>query len=107
MVGYGFSGLSVTSVPTIAIAYAIDCFKPISGEIMVVATVLKNVLGFCLSYWVFNVAATATDGWVTVFMVQFAVTMIPIVATVPLYIWGKRVRRWYRFSGLHRMEQMI
>lgn len=105
--GYGFSGLSVTSVPTIAIAYAIDCFKPISGEIMVVATVLKNVLGFCLSYWVFNVAATAKDGFVTVFMIQFAVTMLPIVATVPLYVWGKSLRRWYRFSDLHRMEQMI
>jgi len=42
--GYGFSGLSVTTVPTIAIAYAIDCFKPISGEIMIVATILKNTV---------------------------------------------------------------
>ncbi|GAB7353203.1 hypothetical protein MBLNU459_g3726t1 [Dothideomycetes sp. NU459] len=107
VLGYGLSGLSVTSVPTIAIAYAIDCFKPISGEIMVVATVLKNVLGFCLSYWVFDVAATAPGGFVAVYMVQFAVTMLPVAATLPLYLWGKSLRRWYRHSDLHRMEQMI
>jgi len=47
--GYGFSGLSVTTVPTIAIAYAIDCFKPISGEIMIVATILKNTVSFLSS----------------------------------------------------------
>ncbi|EME47319.1 hypothetical protein DOTSEDRAFT_50745 [Dothistroma septosporum NZE10] len=48
--GFGFSDLAVTSTPAIAIAYAIDCYKPISEEIMVVGTVLKNVLGFCLSH---------------------------------------------------------
>ena len=44
--GYGLSGLSVTTVPTIAIAYAIDCFKPISGEIMIIATIFKNTVSF-------------------------------------------------------------
>lgn len=103
--GFGFSGLAVTSVPAISIAYAIDCYKPISGEIMVVATVLKNVLGFCLSYWVFNIAMR--DGFVTVYMIQFAVSMFPVVLTVPLYIWGKSMRRWTKNSMLHRMETMI
>lgn len=102
---YGFSGLSVCSVPTIAIAYAIDCYKPISGEIMVVATVLKNVLGFGLSYWVFEVEAR--QGWTGVYMTQFAITMLPVVCTVPLYFWGKRLRAWTRGSELHRMEEMI
>ncbi|EMC92306.1 hypothetical protein BAUCODRAFT_38342 [Baudoinia panamericana UAMH 10762] len=100
--GFGFSGLAVTSIPTIAIAYAVDCYKPISGEIMVVATVLKNVLGFCLSYWVFNVMAM--DGWVAVYMTQFAVSMLPVVLTIPLYFFGKNLRRWTRNSSLHRME---
>jgi MFS family permease len=34
--GFGFCGLAVTSIPAISIAYAVDCYKPISGEIMVV-----------------------------------------------------------------------
>ncbi|KAK0255804.1 hypothetical protein B0A54_11065 [Friedmanniomyces endolithicus] len=103
--GFGFCGLAVTSIPTIAIAYAVDCYKPISGEIMVVATVLKNGLGFCLSYWVFNV--DAQRGWVAVYMTQFAVDMFPVVMTVPLYFFGKSLRRWTRNSDLHRMEALI
>ncbi|QIW95959.1 hypothetical protein AMS68_001477 [Peltaster fructicola] len=103
--GFGFSGLAVTAIPTIAIAYAVDCYKPISGEIMVVGTVLKNVLGFCLSYWVFNVMAM--DGWVAVYMTQFAVSMLPVVLTVPLYFFGKSLRRWTRNSSIHRMEALI
>lgn len=74
---------------------------------MVVATILKNVLGFCLSYWIFNLSAKATNGWVTVFMVQFACTMFPIALTIPLYFYGKQIRRFYRNSDLHRMEEMI
>ncbi|KAM3416349.1 hypothetical protein BST61_g7952 [Cercospora zeina] len=103
--GFGFSGLAVTSIPSIAIAYAIDCYKPISGEIMVVGTVLKNVLGFCLSYWVFDVMVR--DGWTTVFMIQFVVSMVPVVLTVPLYYHGKSLRRWTKESGIHRMELLI
>lgn len=103
--GYGFSGLAVTSIPSISIAYAIDCYKPISGEIMVVGTVLKNVLGFCLSYWVFDLQARR--GWVSVYMVQFAVDMVPVVMAIPLYVYGKRLRRWTKGSDLHRMEGMI
>ncbi|KAK4988554.1 hypothetical protein LTR50_003850 [Elasticomyces elasticus] len=105
VLGYGCSGLSVTSVPTIAIAYAIDCYKPISGEIMVVATVFKNVLGFAMSYWVFGLAAQ--QGFLTVAMVQFAATMAPIVCTIPLYFFGKNIRRWTKDSSLHRMEELI
>lgn len=103
--GFGFSGLAVTSIPTIAIAYAVDCYKPISGEIMIVGTVLKNVLGFCLSYWVFDVMAR--DGWIPVYMTQFAVSMFPVVLTVPLYYYGKSLRRWTKNSSLHRMENLI
>ncbi|KAK3110093.1 hypothetical protein LTR53_015974 [Teratosphaeriaceae sp. CCFEE 6253] len=103
--GFGFCGLAVTSMPTIAIAYAVDCYKPISGEIMVVATVMKNVLGFCLSYWVFDVLAQS--GWVAVYMTQFAYDMLPVVLTIPLYFFGKKLRRWTRNSDLHRMEASI
>ena len=98
--GFGFSGLAVTSIPTIAIAYAVDCYKPISGEIMTDATVLKNVLGFCLSYWVFDVAAR--DSWTAVYMTQFAVSMLPVVMTVPLYYFGKSLRRLTKGAALHR-----
>ena len=106
--GYGLAGLSVTTVPTIAIAYAIDCYKPISGEIMVVATVCKNFIGFSYSYWVFDIAHTSKDGWLTPAMIIFACVVGPAVLAVPLYFGlGKRLRMWTRHSDVHRMEELI
>ncbi|CAO2648198.1 Nn.00g074650.m01.CDS01 [Neocucurbitaria sp. VM-36] len=106
--GYGLAGLSVTTVPTICIAYAIDCYKPISGEIMVVATVCKNFIAFSYSYWVFDLAHESKDGWITPAMVIFACTVGPALFAFPLYYGlGKRIRRWTRGSDVHRMEEMI
>ncbi|KAH9874838.1 hypothetical protein J1614_004325 [Plenodomus biglobosus] len=105
---YGFAGLSVTSVPTISIAYAIDCYKPISGEIMVVATVFKNLIAFSYSYWIFDLAHESKDGWITPAMVIFACTVGPAVFAVPLYFGlGKKIRMWTRRSDVHRMEEII
>ena len=71
---------------------------------MVVGTVLKNVLGFCLSYWVFHIALEPGLGFTAVYMIQFAVDMLPIVLAVPLYIWGKDFRRKTRNSDYHRRK---
>ena len=46
---------------------SVDCYKSISGETIIVATILKDVLGFCLSYWVFNVHVK--DGGTPVHMI--------------------------------------
>jgi hypothetical protein len=106
--GYGFAGLSVTTVPTISIAYAIDCYKPISGEIMVVATVCKNFIAFSYSYWVFDLAHESKDGWITPAMVIFACTVGPALFAFPLYYGlGKRIRKWTKSSDVHRMEEII
>ncbi|KGO45041.1 Major facilitator superfamily domain, general substrate transporter [Penicillium expansum] len=99
VVGYGFSGLCVTTVPTIAIAYAVDCYKPISGEIMVVATVIKNTCGFAMSYWVMPMAARR--GFLAPAMVEFALTIGPMVLGLPIYFFGKRLRRLTRHSSVH------
>ncbi len=100
---YGCTGLSVTSVPTISIAYAIDCYKPISGEIMCVATVLKNTCGFSLSYWVF--AQAAKGGMIRPTMIQFALTIGPAALTIPIYFYGKRLRHLTRNSPWHTMNE--
>jgi hypothetical protein len=45
IIGFGFVGVQVVAIPTISITYAIDCYRPISGEIMAIATVCKNTFG--------------------------------------------------------------
>ncbi|KAE8382374.1 major facilitator superfamily domain-containing protein [Aspergillus bertholletiae] len=103
IIGYGFSGLCVTAVPTIAIAYAVDCYKPISGEIMVVATVIKNTCGFAMSYWVTPLAAR--EGWMVPTMVEFALTIGPMLLGIPIYLFGKSLRRLTRNSSVHLYEE--
>lgn len=105
VVGYGLTGLSVTTIPTIAVAYAVDCYKPISGEIMVVATVLKNTQGFGMSYWVGPLAAKG--GYITPAATQFAFVIGPTLLGIPLYFWGKNLRRITKNSNLHRLEEML
>jgi hypothetical protein len=99
VVGYGLTGLCVTAVPTIAVAYAVDCYRSIAGEIMVVATVIKNSCGFAMSYWVFPLAARM--GWLTPAMVQLALTAGPMVMGLPMYFFGKRLRARTRNSKVH------
>lgn len=102
--GYGLTGLSVTTIPTIAIAYAVDCYKPISGEIMVVATVLKNTCGFGMSYWVAPLATR--EGYISPAMVEFALTIGPVLLAVPLYFFGKRLRVMTRNSSVHQWSEI-
>ncbi|KAL4811665.1 major facilitator superfamily domain-containing protein [Aspergillus spinulosporus] len=99
VVGYGLTGLCVTAVPTIVISYAVDCYKPISGEIMVVATVIKNTCGFAMSYWVMPM--TARRGWIVPTMVEFALAVGPLLLGVPMYIFGKVLRRLTKNARVH------
>lgn len=41
VIGYSFVGCQVTAIPAIAMAYAIDSYKPIAGEFLVSATINK------------------------------------------------------------------
>ncbi|CAK9783837.1 MFS general substrate transporter [Cutaneotrichosporon oleaginosum] len=101
-VGYGATGITVTSIPTIAVAYAVDSYTAIAGDIMVVATVIKNTTGFGMSYWVFSLVAS--KGLFTCAMVQFATCIGPAVLALPMYFFGKRIRRWTRNSSYHKEE---
>ncbi|KAJ5640050.1 uncharacterized protein N7484_007912 [Penicillium longicatenatum] len=58
IVGFGLTGVIVMAIPTIATTYAIDSYKNVAGEIMVLATVAKNTFGvmFPLSlFWTLSI----------------------------------------------------
>lgn len=90
-------------MPTIAIAYAVDCYKPTSGEIIVVATVIKNTCGSVMSYWVMPLAARG--GFMVPAMVEFALTIGSMVLGIPIHFFGKRLRRLTRNSSVHRLTE--
>lgn len=55
VVGYGLVGVQTVGVPAVVIAYAVDCYKTLPGEIMIAATVIKNSFGvsFVISFFFF------------------------------------------------------
>lgn len=46
---YMLIGIQVVGIPSIAIAYAVDSYKTLPGEIMIAATIVKNTFGVCLT----------------------------------------------------------
>lgn len=101
LLGYTFIGIQVVALPTIAVAYAVDCYKPISGEILVICTVFKNTFGFGMSWWVPELTPTQSV------LVLFACNAAACLCGVPIYFWGKQLRRYTRNSKVHGMENIM
>ncbi|KAH8660421.1 serine/threonine kinase 16 [Xylariales sp. PMI_506] len=102
IVGMGFFGFLTVSLPTVAITYAIDCYKPISGQIMVTATVVKNTFGFGMTYYIND--WIDRSGYIPPTGLLIGLTIaLPLVGMVLLMIWGKDIRRWTRNSKYHKL----
>lgn len=77
---------------SIAIAYAVDCFPQIGGESMASVMVIRNTIGFGLSF--------AITPWYTGMGLQncfitAGFVSIACMATFLLFLWkGKTLRRW-------------
>lgn len=115
--GFGLVGVQVVSIPTIAITYAIDCYTPVAGQIMVIATVCKNTFGvsficscwfkkssditqFGMTYYYNDWAASA--GFTPPLLMIMALTVgFSLVGTVLLPYFGKSLRRFTRTSKVH------
>jgi hypothetical protein len=129
VVGFGFTGVLVMAIPTIGITYAIDSYKPVTGQIMVVATVVKNTFGVCcilfspppppyippfyalemtradakqfgMTYFIEGFAVE--KGWVQPIMTLAACGVgIPAIGSVIFWFYGKKMRGWTRSSKVH------
>lgn len=97
VVAFGTAGLSVASIPAIVVAYALDVYRPIAGEILIVATVFKNTTGFGMTKWV--PPMVVKNGYMLPLMIWFIFTIGPILLAIPFYFWGKKLRTSVRFRG--------
>ncbi|GAM87947.1 hypothetical protein ANO11243_059750 [Dothideomycetidae sp. 11243] len=105
ILGFGAAGMMLSSVPTIAIAYAVDCYKPVSGEIMVVGTIIKNCTGFSFSYWVPELGEA--KGFMVPVLVFYAFCILAFLLPIPIYFWGKRLRLMTADSPVHKLEEIL
>ena len=58
----------VISVPCTAMAYVVDCYRPLAGETMTVLTALKNTIAFGLSFAV--IPWIELDGYLEVSVIE-------------------------------------
>lgn len=101
--------------------YAVDCYKPVAGQIMVVSTVIKNTMGCKLfkpfhlnppsltilevgmTYWINTMAATI--GYVTPHMIFIALdTGLALAGVFFFFYFGKTMRRLTKSAAVHSFE---
>lgn len=117
IVGFTCIGVELVSIPTIAITYAVgklscishvgsltnidvlDCYKPVAGELMVIATIVKNTWSFGLGFFINDL--TAGSGYQAMWL-TFGMTLFILSFAIPLYFKGKTVRRWSKDSWVHQ-----
>ncbi|OBT79914.1 hypothetical protein VF21_01585 [Pseudogymnoascus sp. 05NY08] len=99
ILGYTLLGMQLAALAAIATTYAIDSYKPVAGEFLISATVVKNLWGYGLSQflnpWIVK------SGYVLPIMVNTALTLFFICLAIPLFFYGKRVRYWSANSTVH------
>ena len=75
--------------------YAIDCYKPISGEVLTTVTIFRNLWAYGMSK-IFT-GWTLANGFIIPIMVNNAVTLaIVIFGGLIMYFFGKDLRRLTR-----------
>jgi len=92
VVGSGMSYAVLTSVPNIGMTYVIDSYRPVAGEAMTSLTAFKNTFAFGLSFGV--IPWILKDGFAHVGGYQTLIEGVLFLATIPLFIYGERLRRW-------------
>ncbi|KAK5721876.1 hypothetical protein LTR15_006469 [Elasticomyces elasticus] len=92
IVGAAITYAILCSVPGITMTYVVDCYRPVSKETMTIITAAKNTFAFGLSFAVFP--WIARDGLIKVSGYQVLIECIILLLTIPMYIYGSRLRVW-------------
>ncbi|KAK6206362.1 hypothetical protein LQW54_007816 [Pestalotiopsis sp. IQ-011] len=100
--GYMLVGIQVVAIPSIVIAYAIDSYKTLPGEILLSATIIKNSFGFAMIFFINDWAAR--DGFLGPILLLMALTVGFTLPGMFLFLFcGKRFRRMTKDSKLHSL----
>ncbi|OTA98091.1 hypothetical protein M426DRAFT_123597 [Hypoxylon sp. CI-4A] len=102
VLGYTLIGLQMVGVPTIVIAYAVDSYKSLPGEVMIAATVVRDTFGFGMILF-FN-DWVAQSGYIKPLLMMMGITVGFCIIGLCLFIpYGKTFRRWTKDSKLHSL----
>ncbi|KAK5203328.1 hypothetical protein LTR41_010971 [Exophiala xenobiotica] len=83
ILGFTLVGVQVVAIPAISVSYAVDCYKPVAGQIMVTVTVVKNTFGFGMTRFMNDWAIS--DGFIPPVFLLMAMTVgFTLIGTVLL-----------------------
>ncbi|GAQ35200.1 polyamine transporter [Aspergillus niger] len=89
-VGYAMQAFGVAAISNVAVTYSLDCYKPITGEALVIIFVIRNTIGMLLSLYAAD--WIAKQGAAKVFGEMTAIQGASILLAVPLFLWGAGLR---------------
>ncbi|KAG0126319.1 major facilitator superfamily domain-containing protein [Tuber indicum] len=90
---FGLISFGCSLGSTTAITFCIDSYRQYTGEALVTLNFSKNVF-HGLAFSLFVNGWLEKDGSKTVFIALGALQMCALLFTIPLYIYGKRLRLW-------------
>ncbi|KAL5343263.1 major facilitator superfamily domain-containing protein [Aspergillus crustosus] len=79
---------------TVAVTYCLDCHKSSAIEAQVILSILKNLHGF--SFSLFVVDWIEKSGPRDTFLTLAGIHLAFLLTTVPVYMYGKDIRKWVR-----------
>lgn len=100
--GWGFMAVATASVTTIGMTYAVDCYKPVTGDLFVLASLVKDLWAYGVTHWLPDWIESSGD-YISPIMICYFVSALPVVLAIPLYFCGKQFRRWTRNSFVHSL----
>jgi MFS family permease len=89
--GLGMLTFGVVTGGSIAVSYNVDCFKEIAGETMVSIMIIRNTIGFGISYGI--TPWWTTQGLQNCFITAAAISLVCTFSFLILIVYGKRLRR--------------
>jgi hypothetical protein len=69
----------------------------LSSELMVTVSALRSSIAW-IFIWIINEWIIA-DGMLVVFLTVGAIHMVVLASTIPMYYYGKRVRKWLYYEA--------
>ncbi|THW54888.1 MFS general substrate transporter [Aureobasidium pullulans] len=91
VVGLGLISVGIVGGTTGPMAYIVDAYRPIAGECVVSIMAFKSAFAFLIAFY--TNSWLTSDGPAVVFGTLAGIIFLWFALALPLYIWGKQLRR--------------
>lgn len=92
IIGVGLVEMMVVAGGSTAMAYDIDCFKELAGETMILVIVIRNTLGFGMSYGI--TPWLTSQGYTKTFVAVGMLALVCNYSFLAFAAFGKRMRKF-------------